>query len=184
MGYANSHKPTMRGMPPQRKMAVNDGSELKCPSFIDLMTGEKIIRIAHPTWLNYLFLLILSAVCLPTAVALFFVKDLFAIVPALMLSALGVLLPVYVTITVLSTVAIITNYRVITKTGIISTRMEEIRIADIRGIKRSRGYWQAIIGVSNLGIGTAATGETEIEIVGIQNANEMIALINSFRPSV
>lgn len=101
-----------------------------------------------------------------------------------MLSSLGVLLPVYVTITVLSTVAVITNYRVITKTGIISTRMKEIRIADIRGINRSRGYWQAIIGVSNLGIGTAATGGTEIEIVGIRNANAMIALINSFRPFV
>lgn len=184
MGYANSHKPTMKGMPPQRKMAVNDVSELKCPSFLDLMTGEKIIRIAHPTWLNYLFLLILSAVCLPTAVALFFVNDIVAIVPALMFSALGVILLVYVTITVLSTVAVVTNYRVITKTGVISTRMKEIRIADIRGINRSRGIWQAIIGVSNLGIGTAATGGTEIEIVGIRNASEMIALINSLRPSV
>lgn len=184
MGYANSHKPTMNGMPPQRKMAVNDVSELKCPSFLDLMTGEKIIRIAHPTWLNYLFLLILSAVCLPAAVALFFVNDIVAIVPALTFSALGVILLVYVTITVLSTVAVVTNYRVITKTGVISTRMKEIRIADIRGINRSRGIWQAIIGVSNLGIGTAATGGTEIEIVGIRNASEMIALINSLRPSV
>lgn len=184
MGYANSHRSSMKGGRPQR-VAINNGGVLKCPSFLDLMSGEKIIRIAHPTWLNYLLLLVFGAVCLLSALALFcFVKDVAAIVPALILSSLGVLLPVYVTITVLSTVAVITNCRVITKTGFISTRMSEVRIADIRGISRSRGIWQAIVGVSNLGIGTAATGETEIEIVGIRNANEMIALINSLRPSV
>lgn len=186
MGYANAHRQISKDAQPQRKTAMPDKKELKCPSFMGLMACERILLVAHPSWLNYIFSLALGSLFLLFAIVLICsnANIAVAISQATVLSFWGLIFLLYVTVKVLSNVAIVTNYRVITKNGILSTRVSEIRIVDIRGMGQSRGIWQSIIGVSNLGIGTAATGGTEIKIIGITNANAVIALINTLRPSV
>ena len=174
MGYVNAHRQSLKNLQTQHKTTRPDKKEPKSPSFLNLMAGERILLVAHPSWLNYFFSLVFGGLFLFVA----------TISQAIALFFLGAILLIYVAVKVLSDVAVVTNYRVITKSGILSIRVSEIRIVDIRGMGQSRGIWQLIIGVSNLGIGTAATGGTEIKVVGIRNAKAMIALINSLRPSV
>lgn len=191
MGYANAHKQTTRNVQTHQGTVMPERKELNCPPFIGLMRNEEVLFVAHPSWLNYLFLLALSGLFFLAAIALICTstralsctRASVAMIQAVTLILCGVTFLAYVIVNVLSNVAVVTNYRVITKVGIFSTRVSEVRIVDIRGISQTRGIWQTIIGVSNLGIGTAATGGTEIKIVGIRNASAMLALVNSLRPS-
>lgn len=195
MGYVNAHKQSSKNMQPQRKAVMPDKKEPECPSFLNLMAGERVLRVVHASWLNHLFSLALGGIFLLSAIALLF-QSAFAsfssdasaaasvtLYQAFIPSFWGGLLLAYAALSVFSNVAVVTNYRVVTKKGILSTRVSEVRIVDIRGISQSKGIWQTIIGVSNLGIGTAATGDTEIKIVGIRNADAVVALVNSLRPS-
>ena len=188
MGYANSSKSSQTRIQ-SRHVSVSSGAHYDCPAFLDLMAGEKIVYVAHPTWLNYLFLLLLGGLFLLVACGLILAicssdsKDLIALSPLIAtFSFSGIAIILYAIINVIANVAIVTSSRVITKKGLISTSLSEVRIPDIRGMNRSRGIWQAIIGVDNVCIGTAATGGTEIKIIGIRNAKALVDLINSMRP--
>lgn len=75
----------------------------------------------------------------------------------------------------------ITNNRIITCEGWIAQRQWEILIDDIRGIELTQSFYERLIGVGHLTIGTAATADAEIFIDHIAHPKEVLALINEHR---
>lgn len=59
----------------------------------------------------------------------------------------------------------------------------EIWIKDMRAANLEQGIWQRLVGTGNIAIGTAASSGTEINIVGIQNPQSIVDVINDLRKS-
>ena len=75
----------------------------------------------------------------------------------------------------------ITNLRVIVKRGLISKSQREIWIKDMRGANLVQNVWQRILNIGDVSIGTAATAETEICLVGISSPQKVVDQINALR---
>ena len=81
------------------------------------------------------------------------------------------------------TVYTITTKRVLVKTGWLNKRQSEIWIKDMRGVYFQQNLWDRIIGTGSISIGTAATAGTEIQMVGLYDAQELVDQINEARKS-
>ena len=51
----------------------------------------------------------------------------------------------------------------------------------MRGVSMNRSLWERIIGIGDIDIGTAATGEIEIQLKSIKDPACIVDLINSLR---
>ena len=75
----------------------------------------------------------------------------------------------------------ITNCRIVVTKGLIAKDQNEIWIKDMRGATLYQNAWQRIIGLGDISIGTAATAEAEIRMVGIPRPQAVVNKINSLR---
>lgn len=156
MGYANNNR--------TRTVSQASWSQPECdvPGFLSLMQNEKVLMVAHPSWLNFLWIIIFGVLLIP----LFFI---------------GVAMLLYALINVKTTALVVTNQRVIMKTGWLSQSISEVRINDIRGVNLQQTIWQRIVSTGTVIVGTAATGGAEIVMVGVNAPHDVIAKINSAR---
>lgn len=76
---------------------------------------------------------------------------------------------------------IVTNKRIVVKSGILTTRRTEVRIADVRGVDVTRSLWQRMIGAGTVSIGTAATAGVEIYMVDVPDPQKIVDAVISAR---
>lgn len=123
--------------------------------------SEQEIMLCHPSVMNYLWLLILGIITIPILIGF--------------LILLGIWFQIHFT------TYRITTLRIIIRRGLIAKIQNEIWIKDMRGANLIQNIWQRLIGVGNISLGTAATAETEICMIGIANPQKVIDTINSLR---
>ena len=122
---------------------------------------EKVILVCHPSAKNYFFTVILGVVTSIVVIGLFIL--------------------LYVWIKVHYTSYRITNRRIVVRRGLIAKLQNEIWIKDMRGANLVQGVWQRLLGIGDMAIGTAATAETEICMMGISDPQKVVDTINSLR---
>ncbi len=79
------------------------------------------------------------------------------------------------------TTYIVTDRRIIVKTGWLSKHQTEVRIKDVRGVALEASIWERIIGTGSIAIGTAATAKAEITMFGVKKPQEVVSKINEMR---
>jgi len=131
------------------------------PQDFESFRDEKVIIHCHPSLRNYLGTIALGIL---TFVVLF-----------------GIYLLLRVWFDTLLTRYRITNLRIVVTKGWIAKSQKEIWIKDMRGANLVQNAWQRIIGVGDISIGTAATAETEICLVGIRRPQAVVNQINALR---
>lgn len=171
MGYSNTNKIIAR-----------------FPSYVSPISGESVVLVARPSKLNYLFsflfggaLALLGLVGVGATLSNANDPGIGMGIPSLVILIIGIFVLLRATISILSSQYTVSNKRIISKRGLISVRISEVWINDIRGVNFSRSLWQALIGTGNIVIGTAATGGAEIVITGVAGAKRMVDKINSLR---
>lgn len=162
----------------------------------DSVRNERVIIHCHPSWRNYLGTLAFGLlVCLVAGgVCLLLDRTVFERIGGLapyrkMISVAIlcciVLYGVYVLVCVwfdtLLTRYRITNLRIVVTKGWISKTQTEIWIKDMRGANLIQNAWQRIIGIGHISIGTAATADTEIRLIGIRRPQSVVNQINALR---
>lgn len=157
-----------------------------CPSFLNITDGEQIVKVLHQSMMNFLGHYVFGALIIIAGVVGCIVGDFAGLgIPVwpiwLILFVLGFGLMVIAYVNWYATVYVVTNRRVVAKKGLLALNVTEVWIDDIRGVNFSRGAWQAIFGMGNIAIATAATGGAEIVISGVSQAKDVVNLINSFR---
>lgn len=123
---------------------------------------EETLQTCHPAALNYLADSIVGIILIPVFL-------------------IGVFILVSVWIKICRTSYTITNRRIIITSGWLSKEQHEIWIKDMRGASMSQGMLQRLFGLGNVAIGTAATGGTEIMMIGVAGPQEIVDLVNSLR---
>lgn len=157
------------------------------PSFVTPLAGEVLLAVTRPSRLyflgSFIFGILLLLIGIGSSVdaksdspftAIAFLVLAFAVVYMLR-TIIKMLIYVY------SHLFVMTNFRVLSKKGLISISTSEVRIADIRGANLRQGILERILNVGSIAIGSAATAGTEIVIVGIRNPRGILSLINSQR---
>ena len=149
---------------------------------------EKIIVSVRPTFLTAIGSLIVSALIVVAAVimAILIPKqlELKGLIIACTCILAGVVLAcnlisdIYC---VLSTKYTFTNVRIIAKYGLISTRISEVRVQDIRGITISKTFLGRILGYASVDIGTAATAGVEMQISDVCGLDSILRKISAER---
>ena len=162
MSYANVRHHNNQGVTQTIMNTTASLTSKTFPTFVSPMQGESLILVAHPSAMNYLWVIVFGVLLIPV---------LF----------IGVVMLLYAYINIKTTCFVITNKRVVTKTGLLRISQSEVRIDDVRGVNLQRDLWQRIIGTGNVTIGTAATGGAEIVMRGVGNPNRVVEAINSQR---
>ena len=162
MGYANVRHHNNQGVAQTVMNPTTSRTSKTFPTFVSPMQGESLVLVAHPSAMNYLWVIVLGVLLIPVIF-------------------IGVVMLLYAYINIKTTCFVITNKRVITKTGLLRISQSEVRIDDVRGVNLQRDLWQRIIGTGNVTIGTAATGGAEIVMSGVGNPNHVVEAVNSQR---
>lgn len=139
--------------------------------------SEKYIQTGYPAWINSLLSLIMGG--------LFVVLSIVSLSSAFGLS----LVSLFVAFLFGANAYIeryrhsyaITNKRIIVRHGLLSSKVNEVWIEDVRGISVNTSFLQSIIGTGDVLIGTAATASAEIFIKGVKHPGSVAALINKVR---
>ena len=132
------------------------------PKFISPLSGEIMVAETHPSYWNYL-------------------GEIFAGVLLAPVLGVGLIFLAWVYICVKTTCYVATNSRVIAKTGWLNTKQVEVRIVDIRGVNVNRTFVQRLLGIGDIGIGTAATEGTEIVMRGVVEPEDFVKKVNAQR---
>ena len=155
---------------------------------------EEVILKCHPSMKNYMGTVLLGILCMfVSLVALvwlfFFGKkfDITGIKQIIALGAVGVVflfgasLHLQIWFKTRFTRYRITNRRIVVTKGLIAKDQNEIWIKDMRNANLIQSAWQRIIGIGDILIGTAATADTEIRLVGIRRPQAVVDQINHLR---
>ena len=152
---------------------------------------EKIIAIKRPTFLTVIDSFVLPAALFIVAIiiSIYIPKELelkgISIICIICICGLATLILVLSLISdiyrIYSTKYIFTNTRVIAKHGLISTRISEVRVQDIRGITISKTFWGRILGYSSVNIGTAATAGIEMQISDVRGLDSILKRVSAER---
>jgi len=155
---------------------------------------EQIILKCHPSMKNYMGSVVLGifsmSVTFLVLLWLFFFGEKLNITGGRMLVALGILAVVFlfgaslhlqVWFKTRFTLYRITNRRIVVTKGLIAKDQNEIWIKDMRGATLFQNAWQRILGLGDISIGTAATAEAEIRLVGIRQPQAVVNQINRLR---
>lgn len=70
---------------------------------------------------------------------------------------------------------------VVASFGIVSRRLTQVRVTDIRGMSVNQSLVGRFLGVGNVTIGTAATGDAEIVMRGVRDPSGIVATIDGLR---
>ena len=124
---------------------------------------EKEVLVCHPAAIYYLLDIIFGILLAPFII--------------------GIVLLVSALICIYCTTYILTTKRIIVKTGWLNKKQNEIWIKDMRAVNLTQSFWERLVGTGSVAIGTAATAGTEIQIRGVNNAQQLIDKINGIRNS-
>jgi len=130
-------------------------------SNIDDIQDEQDIMLFHPSAMNYFWVVLLGIILVPLII--------------------GILILLWTWIEIHFTTYRITNLRIIVIRGWIARVQKEVWIKDMRGASMGQTFWQRILGIGDIAIGTAATAGTEISMCGIANPQEVVDKINALR---
>ena len=130
------------------------------PDFINPMPGERMVAQTRPLFWNYSGNLVLGIWLIPVI-------------------GVGLLVLLCTRMCIKKTCYVVTNFRVIAKTGWLNTKQTQIRIADIRGVNIYCTFSQRILGIGDVAIGTAATRGAEIVMRGVLDPKTFVTAINS-----
>jgi uncharacterized membrane protein YdbT with pleckstrin-like domain len=75
----------------------------------------------------------------------------------------------------------VTSKRVISKTGIFSNCVSEVRHQDVRNIQMWQNFLQRRYDVGAIAVSTAARNEAEVQVHGIKNPEQVRRLISDLR---
>ena len=155
---------------------------------------EEVILKCHPSMKNYMGSVVLGILSMSISFLvflwLFFFGEKFNITGIKMIVALGILAVVFlfgaslhlqVWFKTRFTRYRITNRRIVVTRGLIAKDQNEIWIKDMRNANLIQSAWQRIIGIGDILIGTAATADTEIRLVGIRRPQAVVNQINLLR---
>lgn len=123
--------------------------------------NEQEIIVCHPSSLNYFWTVVFGILTLPLII--------------------GIVLLVYVWVETRFTTYRITNLRLVVNRGWIARVQHEIWIKDMRGAYLGQTFWQRILRIGDIAIGTAATADTEIRMCGIAKPQVVVDKINALR---
>lgn len=135
--------------------------DCEIPGFMSLMPGERVVCVTHPSAWNYFWTIVFGVILIPVLV--------------------GLVMLLYVYVMLKTTAFVVTDKRVVAKTGVFSVNMSEVRIEDVRGVNLSQSLWQRIIDAGTVFVGTAATGGAEIVMNGIASPKQVVASVNAQR---
>ena len=124
---------------------------------------EKEVLVCHPAKIYYLLEIIFGILLSPVIVGLL------VLIPAI--------------IDIYCTTYILTTKRIIVKTGWLNKQQTEIWIKDMRAVNMKQSFWERLVKTGSVAIGTAATAGTEIQIRGVNDAQQLIDRINKLRNS-
>ena len=122
---------------------------------------EEVIMILHPSRKKYLGAIIIGIITIPLII--------------------GIILLLVIEVTCKIWEYRITNKRVIVKGGVLTRSQSEVWIKDIRGIHVRQDAGQQFVGIGNVLVGTAATGEVEVCLADISKPQAVADTINSLR---
>ena len=136
------------------------GAPLSMPS-PDEIQGETTILVCHPSVLNYFWLVVLGIITIPIVI--------------------GIVILLYVWIETHFITYRVTDLRLIVNHGLLARVQHEIWIKDMRGAYLGQTFWQRILRIGDIAIGTAATADTEIRMRGIAKPQSVVDKINKLR---
>ena len=122
---------------------------------------EETIMVCHPSMKNYIWWTVLGILTIPLLIGIFILA--------------GIWLKLHFTSYV------ITNLRIVVTLGWIARTRHEIWIKDMREANLSQSFWQRILSIGDISIGTAATAGTEICMEGISKPQHVVETVNSLR---
>ena len=100
---------------------------------------------------------------------------------ATIMGAVGIVTLFFWWLKVINTRLTVTNERVRLRAGILSKRILEVFLSDIRSVEINQGLMQRIFGTGCLDVASAGSAESEIKIDGIPNAYSVKAIIDEHR---
>jgi len=159
-------------------------SEKPFPKFISPMQDESLSLVAHPSVMNYVWWFVFGVLCilvLPLGAVMIHHAQIFLFATGIPVSLLGVVMILYAYISIKTTCFVVTNRRIVVKTGLFNVHQTDVHIDDIRAVNLKSNLWQRMIGVGDVAIGTAATGGTEVMMIGVYNPKHFVDMINSKR---
>jgi len=124
--------------------------------------NERIVKTQSPAWRAYSGWMILGALLLP-------------------LYGAGLLIFVWIAIHRQGRKYILTNRRVMVRSGFIAKDIDEVNLAHIRSIKTKQRLYQRLLGYGNIYVGTAGTAGYEVIITGIAAPKKFKELIVRMR---
>lgn len=75
----------------------------------------------------------------------------------------------------------VTEKRTLYRQGILSKRTNEVQHDDVRNIQMDQSFFQRILGVGDLAISSSGQDDMEIQIKGIESAQEIVDLIRRYQ---
>jgi uncharacterized membrane protein YdbT with pleckstrin-like domain len=140
---------------------------------------EDTIYQGRTSLINYAGLLGLAALFILLSSPILVVPEVrgFGIV----VMACGALMIAIAYLNVYATSFTVTSERVIQRKGLLSRRVSEVEIADIRNVQVNQGIVQRIFGIGNVGISTAGQAGVEIVFSGIKRPQPVADMIREQR---
>lgn len=126
-----------------------------------LIEQEETILFCHPSFKNYIWWSVLGVLTVPLLV--------------------GIIILSVIWFQLHFTSYLITNLRIVVTQGWIARIRHEIWIKDMREANLVQSFWQRILRIGDISIGTAATAGTEIRMEGIATPQRVVDTINSLR---
>lgn len=78
---------------------------------------------------------------------------------------------------------VLTNRRVKSKVGVFNQKTNEVLLQDIRLLNVKHGFFERFFGLGTIEIGSAGTGQIEVMLIGIQDAERVRDLVDRHRDS-
>ena len=122
---------------------------------------EENIMVCHPSMKNYIWWTILGIFTVPLLI--------------------GIIILAVIWLKLHFTSYVVTNLRIVVTQGWIARTRHEIWIKDMREANLTQSFWQRILCIGDISIGTAATAGTEICMEGIAGPQQVVETINSLR---
>ena len=122
---------------------------------------EETILLCHPSMKNYFWWTVLGILAIPLLI--------------------GIIILAVIWFKMQFTVYQITNLRIVVTQGWIARTRHEIWIEDMREANLSQTFWQRLLNIGDISIGTSATAGTEICMEGISKPQHIVDTVNSLR---
>jgi len=126
---------------------------------------EQKIWEGNPCWMNYLLYWILGALfLLPTGIGIIFI--------------------IYAFLDRKNKIFTITTRKVLAQSGIITNKIDEIAIRDIRSTSVKQGIVGTYFDFGNVLIGSAGTAGIEVKFVGVKNPEQVMRQIRIIKDDI